>query len=171
MISTSRRLLDGLNSWLIFARIFVNFFYKIITISWKIDRYLSCLLRKSQLVENNAVGVFHHCDFNLSSSYYEISSPSANILMWHYSRFLSTSSCRWPTCGSSDFKEDFPSYHPPRKSLALDRGKILILGYIRSPPTLAVYDVAHSFLLGRVFLFTEDETRRHFSYLSGTYRK
>ena len=33
---------------------------------------------------------------------------------------------------------------------------------------LAVYVVAHSHLLGgvdKVFLFTEDETRKHFSYL------
>ena len=42
------------------------------------------------------------------------------------------------------------------------------------PPTLAVYDVVHSLLLcnvGRSFSFTEDETRRHFSYLSGTLRE
>ena len=42
------------------------------------------------------------------------------------------------------------------------------------PPTLAVYDVAHSHTLGdigRVFSSTEDETRRHFSYLSGAFRE
>ena len=44
----------------------------------------------------------------------------------------------------------------------------------RSPPTLAVYEVAQSLSLGgerRGILFTEDETRRHFSYLSGIFRQ
>ena len=62
---------------------------------------------------------------------------------------------------------------PLRKALVLGRGRILIQGFILSPTTLAVYDVAHSLLLGGVgrgFPFTEDETRRHFSYLSGTFR-
>ena len=39
---------------------------------------------------------------------------------------------------------------------------------------LAFYDVAHSLLLegaGRDFSFTEDEIRRHFSYLSGIFRE
>jgi hypothetical protein len=39
---------------------------------------------------------------------------------------------------------------------------------------LAVYEVAHSLLLGGVgkgFPFTEDETWKHFSYLSGTFRE
>ena len=58
--------------------------------------------------------------------------------------------------------------------LVLGRGRILIPGFIRSPPTLAVYDVANSLPrggVGRDFPFTEDETRRHFSYLSGTFRE
>ena len=68
----------------------------------------------------------------------------------------------------------YPLIRPPRRSLALGRGRILIPGFIRSPPTLAVCEVAHSLPLGgadRVFAFTEDETRRHFSYLSGTFRE
>ena len=46
--------------------------------------------------------------------------------------------------------------------------------FIPSPPTLAVYDVSQSLPLGgavRDFPFTEDETQRHFSYLSGTFRE
>ena len=46
--------------------------------------------------------------------------------------------------------------------------------FITSPPMLAVYDVVHSLPeggAGRGFPFTEDETRRHFSYLSGTFRE
>ena len=38
---------------------------------------------------------------------------------------------------------------------------------------MAVYDIAHSLprgCVGRVFPFTEDETQRHFSNLSGTFR-
>ena len=72
------------------------------------------------------------------------------------------------------FPDLYPLIYPPRRSLALDRGRILIPGFIRSPPTLAVYDVAYSPLLGgigRDFPFTEKETRRHFSYLSGTFRE
>jgi hypothetical protein len=63
---------------------------------------------------------------------------------------------------------------PPGRPLALCRGRILIPGFIRSPPTLAVYAVADSLPLGgagRGFPFTEDETRRSFSYLSGTSRE
>jgi hypothetical protein len=65
-----------------------------------------------------------------------------------------------------------PLIRPPRRPLALGRGRILIQGFIQSPPALAVCDVAHSLPLGMVdrdFPFAEDETRRHFSYLSGTY--
>ena len=77
---------------------------------------------------------------------------------------LRTKSC-------SDF---YPLIRPPKRPLALGRGSILIPGFVRSPPTLAVYYVFHSLPrggVGRVFLFTEDETRRHFSYLSGTFRE
>ena len=46
----------------------------------------------------------------------------------------------------------------------------MVVGFIQSPPTLAVYDVAHSLPLGGAgggFPFIDDETRRHFSYVSG----
>ena len=39
---------------------------------------------------------------------------------------------------------------------------------------LAIYDIAHSLPLGDVdkyFAFTDDETQRHFSYFSGTFRE
>ena len=58
--------------------------------------------------------------------------------------------------------------------MVLGRGKILIPGFSQSPLKLVDYDVAHSFSLGDVgrdFPFTEDETRRHFSYLSGAFRE
>ena len=45
---------------------------------------------------------------------------------------------------------------------------------MRLSPMLAVYDVAHYlplFCAGRGFPFTEDETRRHLSYLTGTFRE
>ena len=54
----------------------------------------------------------------------------------------------------------YPLIHPSRRPLALGRG-------IHSArPTLSIYDFAHSLPLGGVdrdFLFTEDETWRHFS--------
>ena len=58
--------------------------------------------------------------------------------------------------------------------MALDKGIIPIPGFIRPLPTLAVYDVAHSLPLAGVdrdFPFTEDETRKHFSYFSGIFRE
>ena len=50
--------------------------------------------------------------------------------------------------------------------MALGRERILIPRFFRFPPTLAVYDVAHSLPQGGVgggFPFTEDETERHSS--------
>jgi hypothetical protein len=38
----------------------------------------------------------------------------------------------------------YPLIRPPKRSLALGTGRILISGFIRFPPTLAVNDVAHS---------------------------
>ena len=58
--------------------------------------------------------------------------------------------------------------------MEIGRGRIPILGFIRSPPMLVVYNVAYSLPLegvDRDFAFTEDETQRHFSYLSGTFKK
>ena len=78
--------------------------------------------------------------------------------------------------GSSPFKNSFllrtkscpDLYLPirsPRRPSALGRGKLLIPLLIRSPPMLAVYDVAHSLPLGVVgmnFSFSESKTRKHF---------
>ena len=105
--------------------------------------------------------------------------------MLQYSRFLSISSCRWPTCGSSSFQDSFSSQEqevaltyslirPPERPLAHGKGRVLIPGYIRFLPMLAICEVAHSLQLlceDWDFSFTEDETRRHFSYLSGTFRE
>ena len=64
----------------------------------------------------------------------------------------------------------YPLIRPPKRPFAHGRGRILIPGFVRSPPTLAVYDLPQGGV-GRGFPFTEDETRRHFSYLSGTFRE
>ena len=58
--------------------------------------------------------------------------------------------------------------------MALGIGRILIQGLFQLPPKLAAYDIAHSLPLGNIgrdFPFTEDGTRRHISYLSGTFRE
>ena len=89
------------------------------------------LVSRYGLVEENAVEVFHYHGFHLSSSCLEVVLTSTR---------------------SSALREG---------PLALSRGTILIPGYIRPPPTLAVYDVAQSLPLGgagRDFPFTEDET-------------
>jgi hypothetical protein len=68
----------------------------------------------------------------------------------------------------------YPLIRPPGRPLALIKGGTHIPGFIWSPPTLAAYDIAHFLPLGgagRGFLFTEDEARRHFSHLSGTFRE
>ena len=44
----------------------------------------------------------------------------------------------------------YPLIRPPKRPLALGRGRILIPGFVRSPPTLAVQDVAHSLPRGGV---------------------
>ena len=67
-----------------------------------------------------------------------------------------------------------PIHLPSGRPLALGRGRILIPGFIQSPPTAAIYGVAHPLLLGGVdrgFSFTDNETQRHFSYLSGAFRE
>jgi hypothetical protein len=56
----------------------------------------------------------------------------------------------------------YPLISPPRRPMALGRGRIHIPGFIQFPPTLAVYDV-HSLPLGGVgrdFPFFENETQR-----------
>jgi hypothetical protein len=63
----------------------------------------------------------------------------------------------------------YPLISPPRRPLALGRGRILISGFIQPPPILAVYLPLGG--AGRGFSFTEGEIRRHFSYLSGTFRE
>ena len=42
------------------------------------------------------------------------------------------------------FPDLYPIIHPPRRPLTLCRGRILIPGFIRSHPTLSVYDISHS---------------------------
>ena len=55
---------------------------------------------------------------------------------------------------------------PPRRPLLLDIGRILIPGFIRSPPTLVIENSLPEVGVDRDFLFIEEETRRHFSHLS-----
>ena len=72
------------------------------------------------------------------------------------------------------FPDLYPLIRPPRRPLTLGRGRIFIQGSVRSPPKLAVYDVAYSLplvILVRDSPFTEEKTWKHFSYLSGTFRE
>jgi hypothetical protein len=64
---------------------------------------------RSGLVEENAVKVFHHwCSLVLFFLDVKFEVLSGKIIMRYYSRFLSTSTCRVPICGSSTFKDSFP---------------------------------------------------------------
>jgi hypothetical protein len=79
---------------------------------------------------------------------------------------------KFPILKTSTCPEFYPLIRPLRRPLSLNRGRILIPGFIQSPPKLAVWDVELSLQLGYVgksFPFTEDETQRHFSYLSGSF--
>ena len=72
------------------------------------------------------------------------------------------------------FPDLYPFIRPPRMSLSLGGGRILIAEFIRCPTTLAVYDLTHCLPpagVCRSFSFAEDETRRHFSYHSSTFRE
>ena len=76
----------------------------------------------------------------------------------------------FPILRARNFPGLYPLVLPPIRLLTFGRGRILIPALIRSLPTVAVYDVARSLPLGgasREFTFTEDGTRRHFSYFFG----
>ena len=71
-------------------------------------------------------------------------------------------------------RTSFPVLYPLIHPLILGRERILIPEFIRSPPLLTVYDVAHSLPLGdidRVFSFPENVAQRHFLYPFSTFRQ
>ena len=109
-----------------------------LSVNWLIDMLL---ITRSGLVEENVVEVFRHYGVHLP---YRISSPFKKIIIWQYSRFLSTSLCPSSTSGTSSFKDSlldlYPLIRPQRRPLALSRGTIL----------LAISDLARSILLGGV---------------------
>ena len=77
---------------------------------------------------------------------------------------------QFPILRTKSSPDLYPLIRPLGRPLAFGIGRIFIVGFIRSPPTLAVYDVAHSLPqgdVGRGFHYTEDKTRRHLSLLSG----
>ena len=51
---------------------------------------------------------------------------------------------KFPIIKTRSWPDLYPLIRPMRRRLALVRGKILILGFIRYPPALAVYDLAQS---------------------------
>ena len=60
------------------------------------------------------------------------------------------------------FPDLYPLIRPPRRPLALGTGRIFIQGSVRSPPKLAVYDIAYCLPLegaGRKFPFIEGEAQ------------
>ena len=128
--------------------------------------------------------MFHYNGFELSSSsWYQISCPfrinNNNVVVFQFPFHTFMPFIHPPSRMVSHPKDKkFPDLYllirPPRRPLALGRGSKLIPGFILSSLTSSVYGVAHSLLLVgavRGFSFTEDETRKHFSYLSGTFRE
>ena len=84
--------------------------------------------------QNNNVTVFQ-CPFHIFMSF-------ANL-------WLIRLQGQFPILGTRSFPDLYPLIRPP---LAFGRERILIPGFIRSPPTLAVYDIVHSLPLGGAFL-------------------
>ena len=76
------------------------------------------LVSRTGLVEEETVEVFHYYGFNLSSLvfYVKLQVLSWIIIMWQYSQFLSTSSCRWLTL-----------LHPPSRIVSHPKDKISTL--------------------------------------------
>ena len=80
----------------------------------------------------------------------------------------------WIILRTRSFPDLYPLVRSSRRPFVFGRGRILVLEFMRSPATLAIYGIAHSIPLGGVdrdFPFTEDETQRNFLYLSCTFRE
>ena len=123
----------------------------------------------SGLVEENFLEMFLFFWCKISSPFRKNNNVVVLPFPFHFS-------CHWPTL-VHQFPIlrtiSYPLIRPPKRPLALDRRKIFIPGFIRSPPTLAVCSIAHSLPpegVGRDYPFTEDEIRKHFSYLSIVFR-
>ena len=74
----------------------------------------------------------------------------------------------WFILRTRSYPDLYPLIGPPIRLLAFYRRRILIPGFIRQNPMLAVQDVPHSFPVGgagRDFLFTQDKIQRQ-SYTS-----
>ena len=119
------------------------------------DWLIAMLLVRSALVEEDGAEVFHHYFVHLSCSFLsEFQNNNVTVYPFPYHIFMPLANV-WFIClrifskPKSKFPWTlYPLIRPPRRLLALARGRILIPGFIRSPPTLAVYDFAHSLPLG-----------------------
>ena len=104
----------------------------------------------SGLVEEDAVEVFHYNGFHLSSSFlmhnfksfqrkYEIVFPFPfHIFMPLANLWFIRLQGQFPILRTRSCLDLQPLIHLPGRPLGLGRGRILIPGFIRSPPTLAV---------------------------------
>ena len=121
------------------------------------------LVSRSGLVEEDAVEVFHYYGFHLSSSFlmqnFKPFQVNNNVVVFpiHLHIFMPLANLclirlqgQFPIPRTRSCPGLYPLIHPPKRLLALGRGRILIPGFIRSSPMLAVYYVAHCFPLGGV---------------------
>ena len=155
---------------------------KVLLKNWLIDWVISMLrVSRFRLVEVNVVEVFDHFDFHffllssckISSSFRENNNMIVFLFPFHiFMPFANLCLIRlqgqFPILRIRSYLDFYPLIRLPRRPLALGRERILISGFIRFPPMLAVYDGVHKLQLGGVgrgFSFTEDETRRHTSLL------
>ena len=133
----------------------------------QIDWFIGMLyVRRSGLVEENAVEVFlHYIVFTCPVlSWCKISGPfreniNVIVLPVSFHIFMLLVNFWFIRLTARSCPDLYPFICPPGRLLALGREGILVLGFIRSTPMLAIYDVAHSSPLGGVgrdffFFFT-----------------
>ena len=137
------------------------------------------LVSGSELVEENAVEVFHSLVLFFLDVKFKAFFFSGKIVSFPHLHTVGQLVVHPPSrilCNPKYKKcpDLYLLIRPLRRPLTLVRERILITVFTRSSPKLAICDVVHSLPLGGVdgdFSFTEYETWRHFSYLPGTFRE
>ena len=130
-------------------------------------------------MEENAVEMFHHYGVHLFSSFLIPFRENSNVVVFQFSFHILMSLAnlqfirlqgQLPILKTRSFQTSIRS-SALREDLG--RGRILIPRFIRSPPTLAILPTFFLWKvqIGNFLHFTEDQTQKHFSYLSGTIRQ
>ena len=144
------------------------------------------LVSRSGHMETNSFEMFHYYGVHLSSSLlmqnfksfqgkqYCDSTPVSFANLHVIGQLVHQSSRLVPHPKDKKLPDLYPLIRYRRGLLAFGRGRILILGFIRSPPTVAVCDVAHclSYQKVQVGIFSSLRIRPEgMSHTSSTFRE